>query len=503
MAKSLIDKLRKGVRNTILLGAAVASIGLASCKFPGPNPVPNPDPPTNYPPTATLSAYQENHTPEIIVNLDGQDKNGKQDIVNYEVSVKNNETNEIKVYDQNSPFNNTLISVPAVPTNQEYETFTVSGQCRDSQGAIGNAQPVQVLINPSVINGSYTISGTLQDDETHVGKSGMIRAYNGNQLLETVVADPNSGAFSLEVDKNITSVTIKALEGTDLNPTSYVRTVTMPNTQDSSSNIIRVVPYVDINGDGQIGDFSYSYPSGSGTTVVTQTEIGGFIKHIEEIFVGTDNDGPIFKDNIQYVDILSNNTASTKNTNYGSFSSISTIESVLKNISDVISGGNLNPLTGISTAGTVRTGLSIGNDVSPIPYTLTGSRYPLLDNNYWYVIMPDNTLPTSPILVIGETMETKTKLQSGIIDNEISLINPDYANQENISHEGLRALIGTQSENVKTLGPYTVLYPNASVSFSPSIYSLPSDADQAAIKISREETYPTGTLISDFLGTNF
>ena len=127
------------------------------------------------------------------------------------------------------------------------------------------------------------------------------------------------------------------------------------------------MPYVDINGDGQIGDFSYSYPSGSGTTVVTQTEIGGFIKHIEEIFVGTDNDGPIFKDNTRYVDILSNNTASTKNTNYGSFSSISTIESVLKNISDVISGGNLNPLTGISTAGTVRTGLSIGNDVSPIP----------------------------------------------------------------------------------------------------------------------------------------
>ena len=66
MAKSLIDKLRKGVRNTILFQVLLwRSIGLASCKFPGPNPVPNPDPPTNDPPTATLSAYQENHTPEM------------------------------------------------------------------------------------------------------------------------------------------------------------------------------------------------------------------------------------------------------------------------------------------------------------------------------------------------------------------------------------------------------------------------------------------------------
>lgn len=55
MVKSLTDKLRekarkagKSIRNYALLGTAIASIGLASCRFPGPDPIP-PTPPT--PPT--------------------------------------------------------------------------------------------------------------------------------------------------------------------------------------------------------------------------------------------------------------------------------------------------------------------------------------------------------------------------------------------------------------------------------------------------------------------
>lgn len=48
MVKSLIDKLKKGARKAILLGTAVASIGLAACQLPGPNPVPNPTPAEDY-----------------------------------------------------------------------------------------------------------------------------------------------------------------------------------------------------------------------------------------------------------------------------------------------------------------------------------------------------------------------------------------------------------------------------------------------------------------------
>lgn len=229
MTKSLINKLKKGV----CLVAAAASIGFASCKMP--DPIPNP---INYAPTAELSACQENQDKEIIVNLDGQDQNGKQDIISYEVSVKDSNGQIIYDKSQESPFNNALIS-----TNNT-GTFSVLGQCRDSKGAVGNAGPIQVIVNPPVVN-PIVISGNFGDDENKGIKAGMIKVYNDNhKLLETILTDSNTGNFIIDIDPSISTnnIILQAISGTDVNPTSYIRTITVPKVN-SSSNIIKVVPY--------------------------------------------------------------------------------------------------------------------------------------------------------------------------------------------------------------------------------------------------------------------
>jgi hypothetical protein len=441
MRKSLVRRVSEGIG---LIGA-LGIMALAGCKFPGPNPNPTPDPPS--PPTPPISQT---------VTISG----------------------EIENLDHQIP--------SQIPAEFGYQGY---------KGVIRAYQPSDSLYNNP------------------------IKDINKN---DTFYTDSN-GKFSFQIDPNsdLSGIVLRA-EIVDVNgdPTTYVRTIdnlpkgNITSSSDSRMNpAIRVVPYIDINGDGQIGSFNDI----NGNSV---SEIDGFIDHLEEIFTGTDNDGFILKNNIQNVDILSTNFAGR-----GSFSSTSTpptpasvIEPVIEGLSNVILGGRINPYTGQnSIIGNVsgRSGLTsyidntkvYGNPNSPNTISPPYSGTPPIVSTGYYIIMPDDNSISDLYGGVGfTTVETQKQNPSplDIIDNAISFISVDPTNwgffPENFSHEALRALIGTQSESITTLGQYTVLNTKSS---SIPIYSYASNGDQAVVKISHEETYPTGTLISKVAGKVF
>ncbi len=532
MGKSLIDKLRKGARNLALVGTALAGIGLASCKFPGPDIIPpNPIP-------SSIDFTQVNNDLGSKLNEYNSFNDGNSTIEN--LPTKDNLGNPIVYTSVASPDGKTTptldatnykLAVAVNPGSQPGD-FKLNLEYNDN-GKSGIATLDGYLYN------LLDVTENIQNMDFHQPEQGMLQIFDASGNIpqskismkigsmttnsttgKTIISTDSNGTTSFMVDARadskspLSAFTIKAANGNYSNgdyvtssngifyangsDKSYVRTIDFSNltsdltpSSDTRTNpAMRAKDYVDVNNDNIIGTFN--------SNVGTMSEIDGFLKHAQEMWIGADIDGQIFKDNIQNVDILSNNTVA----DYGSFTpeQTSLISSVLQGISNVISGGTLNP-DGTSNPPPnnipIRSGLSIKVDYNPAPYILNSKNYPII-NHYWYIIMPFNHFSGSSI---GDTIDTQNSLQQGIIDNRLSEIDTNWVIEENISHEAFRGLMGTSTQfpSTITLQQYSVMRPSATTP-GPSYLSK---GDQGIIVISREETVPAYTLISKVLGETF
>jgi hypothetical protein len=122
MGRSLVQKLLLGV---------VFGLGLAGCKLALPN----------FVPTSEVKAYQKEETeynPVLVVSSDGNDLNGKADIVNYHLNIKDADGRLVESITQDTPIS---MEIP-----MEDGTFYISGGCSDLRGASDDDGPIEVII---------------------------------------------------------------------------------------------------------------------------------------------------------------------------------------------------------------------------------------------------------------------------------------------------------------------------------------------------------------------
>jgi len=94
-------------------------------------------------PTAILSSYQKKDSdksnPALVVDLDGKDLNGKDDIVEYIVKIKNKQGVEIKRIIDSKPIKETI------PIDEG--TYYIEGECTDSDGKTDEADQIELTIS--------------------------------------------------------------------------------------------------------------------------------------------------------------------------------------------------------------------------------------------------------------------------------------------------------------------------------------------------------------------
>lgn len=157
----------------------------------------------NSSPVAIFSAHQDGTNSAIVLNLDGNDLNGKQDIKEYRAGVDENknhilEDNEVKIRSQ-YPIINGII--PA-----SYGTYNVLGECIDSQKAIGRAE-IEVIVGSEPVpianlSLSKTSGNILLEDLVSLNGS----ATNASIVKYEIGADENNNGI-LEPDEIISTST--------------------------------------------------------------------------------------------------------------------------------------------------------------------------------------------------------------------------------------------------------------------------------------------------------
>lgn len=95
--------------------------------------------PINFAPSISGSAYQNSEKLELIIKADGEDLNGKKDIVGYKAFITDANGESVDEISQESPIDEVL------PISEG--TFYVSFQCEDTQGAVGKDGPIEVIIS--------------------------------------------------------------------------------------------------------------------------------------------------------------------------------------------------------------------------------------------------------------------------------------------------------------------------------------------------------------------
>jgi hypothetical protein len=241
MVKTLLDKIRKGWRNTKLIAIATGAIGLASCTREC-----NPIPP-NYPPeiTSTPTTTQVNEGDTYSYDVNATDIDG--DTLTYSLPLFpswlsiNSSTGLISgvapQVDSDTPYDIEVgVSDGINPIVTQNYTLTVKN----------------VIVPP--IEDYLDVEGYLQDNETDTGKQGTVRIYDSLKQLIGETTSTSDGHFVFNsLDKKVSDVSggiiIQARSGTSPGWTSYVRTVNASVNSgegiepDVIVNPIRVVPY--------------------------------------------------------------------------------------------------------------------------------------------------------------------------------------------------------------------------------------------------------------------
>ncbi len=222
-------------------------------------------------PVAIFSARQQDTNPDIIVNLDGNDLNGKQDIIKYRMGIDENndnmlEENEVKIT-SNSPIINGIIPI-------NYGTYNLLGECVDSQGAIGRAGIEVIVSSQPVPTANLTVSATsgnfpLEDSINLDGSE-----TNGTIVKYEIGIDGNNNG-RLEDSEIIATSTTSAItkEIIFTKPSTYK---VLGQVTDSNGNIGRANQQVDVSSGNQSTNltetiqFPDSYTAGSKFTFIGQ-----------------------------------------------------------------------------------------------------------------------------------------------------------------------------------------------------------------------------------------
>lgn len=97
----------------------------------------------NFKPNGLLAAYQkegsDKDNPAMVIDFDGKDLNGKLDIVEYKVFIKNKEGQILRTLSEAIPIKQTIFIEEGI--------YYISGLCTDSQGATDDDGPVEVKIS--------------------------------------------------------------------------------------------------------------------------------------------------------------------------------------------------------------------------------------------------------------------------------------------------------------------------------------------------------------------
>lgn len=135
---SLVDKLKKCLKKPIHLISTISLtipllLPLSGCPIP-----PELE---NNPPKAIINVFPTSgQTPlETKIQLDGNDLDGKEDIVNYQLTIDREGIVNDELITQEIPINITR-------TFDEAETIKIYGQCTDSSGAIGKTDNVYLKV---------------------------------------------------------------------------------------------------------------------------------------------------------------------------------------------------------------------------------------------------------------------------------------------------------------------------------------------------------------------
>ena len=137
---NLVNKLRKGFKKTASIVMTLSALSFYAC----PPFIPSKP---NTPPTAILSVDPiSGQAPlETLIQFDGTDLDGKDDIIEYKVGEDKNNDGDIDDY-------NELIKSSSAPINETVIFNTsgikkIYGQVMDSQGAIGKAGPISIDVS--------------------------------------------------------------------------------------------------------------------------------------------------------------------------------------------------------------------------------------------------------------------------------------------------------------------------------------------------------------------
>ncbi len=251
--KTLINKLIDKVRKGVLVAAAVASLGIASCDLNGnkPNPV-------NYSPVITSfpSATEINEGNSYNYNVNATDSDG--DSLEYSLvaapswlSINPNSgmiSGTAPQVDADTGFNvEAGVSDKVNPIVKQAYTLTVKN----------------VIIPPEDF---LNVEGYLQDNETDTGKQGTIKIYDSaKQFIGQTSADSN-GHFTFHSDTKKATDLSQIIIQAQATSGSYIRTtkanVSSALEPDVSAGNIRVVPY------------------GIGWT---STEVNNFVEHMGRV----------------------------------------------------------------------------------------------------------------------------------------------------------------------------------------------------------------------------
>jgi len=460
MTKSLTDKLVKGVKNTILLGTAVGALFLAGCNFP----IKNSKPSANL----SVSPTSGQTTLTSSINLNGSDSDGR--IMNYTVQIDNNEDGTInQTISQSSPIN---------ISKQFNVSSYIYGQVTDSSGMTSDRVKETVTVtNPNPIQDYVDISGWLEDDETHIGQMGNIKILDSSNApvkiksittgtsVDDYTVKTNSGDFSLTLNQLVSQSSNETLKAEMVdasgNPTSYVRTVSIPQA-DQNSVTVRVVPF-----DSTVG-------------------ISDFISFVQDVNTKYLNNklGKFYIPNIEVVQ--------TSPLDGSSFPDPELIRQKAQEWSDIITNyGLITNRQKIIVIPTTTSGI-INGRVDP-----TNSNR-IISNPGWEIVAPFIVLPYS----LQSGSQGGTERNRGTVEaegNAVSYISVSNTSaiplQELSSHEiGLAESFVSESTSFSPLQTISNHYVSI---------TSPTKLDKKYTLLDYEETYSDGEDLGNILGTSF
>ena len=444
MGKSLIDKLRnvgRGIRDFILLGTAVASIGIASCKIPQPDPVQND-------PTVTLSISPNSGEAPLPsqIKVDGSNTT----VLSVYIDYNNNQREDSGEGISSSKSS----SINTSYTFEKAGNFNVYAEATGLEGQLVQASsPIRISqapIDPPPVIDYLDVSGQVINDKTRVGQKAKVKVENSaNETSPIDIIDTdNNGNFvyhSKTKVSDLSGVTLKAVL-TDLsgNPISYANTMRYP-AGDVTGAVLEPYPHPDF---ASASDYKQHYL------------ISNVYSGISSGNKRWDFKGKIAPENeLKEIDILTTNPILLNSLAFttGPGNQDDIVTTKIKDANDIEVAIRGSDLSDTDLNGFPDLDKFVSENPSTAHYTIFGDR--IFANPGYIIVVPDSTLPSSEW---GDTsVGYYQSIATGIINSAVIRINPNLTKtnfERVVSHEFKHALTN----------PFDLIPPYTSQTLSPS-----------------------------------